>query len=129
MAGGRPTKYKPKYCKEIVEYMSTGKSVLQFAAKISVTKSSVYEWAKEFPEFSDAFDNARQLCEAHWETIIQDKSVKKKPGSDGILMFYMKNRFRWSEKENEPGNPGAAVAGGAKVVLTLPDNGRSAPEE
>lgn len=129
MANGRPTKYKPKYCKDIVDYMSTGKSVLQFAAKIGVNKSSIYEWTQEHQDFSDAFTNAKQLCEAHWEKIIQEKGTKKKPGSDAILMFYMKNRFRWSEKENEAGNPGAAVPGGAKVVLTLPDNGRSAPEE
>lgn len=126
---GQPTKYKEKYCEEVIDFMAEGKSVVQFAAKIRVSKETVYEWARTIPRFSDAFIEARALCEAHWEQILQDKGTKKKPGSDAILMFYMKNRFRWSEKENEAGNPGAAVAGGAKVVLTLPDNGRSAPEE
>jgi|SRR5215217_441987 len=122
MAGGRPTKYKPRYCKDIIDHMAKGKSLVQFAASIEVSKETVYAWARENKEFSDAFYIGRSKCEAFWEKIVQSKTIKKLPGSDGVLLFYMKNRFKWSEnqkldeieddKENQ-----------VKIVI-LPDNGR-----
>lgn len=98
MPGGRPTKYRKEYCKQIVDYMSQGNSAVQFAANIGVSKDTIQEWVKEHPEFSVSYRDAMTRCEAHWERIIQAKTVRKMPGNDNLLMFWMKNRFKWSEK-------------------------------
>lgn len=101
MVAGRPTKYKPEYCELIIEKMSKGLSVVQFAAEIGVAKHSIYEWADVHPKFSDALKKGQTACEGYWERIIQAKSVKKLPGSDALLKFWMQNRFRWSEKVDQ----------------------------
>lgn len=80
--GGRPTKYHPKYCQSVVEYLkkqqdedimalkqSTEKgdvfenklkvklpTLEDFATFINVTQSTIYEWKNNHPEFSEACD-------------------------------------------------------------------------
>lgn len=100
-AVGRPSKYEPRFCQMIIEAMGRGDSVVQFAASISVAKASIYEWANVHPEFSAALDEGKSKCEALWEGIVKSRSLKKtkESGSDTLLMFYMRSRFRgWSEK-------------------------------
>ena len=51
---GQPSKYKKKYCKQVVEHLSSGFSFESFGAVIDVHRDSLYEWRKVHPEFSDA---------------------------------------------------------------------------
>lgn len=95
---GRPSKYKKEYCEAIIAFMTEGKSVVQFAASIGVSKHSIYEWVEHHPDFSDSFQKASSACESYWEKIVQAKTVKKIEGSDAVLIFYLKNRFRWTDR-------------------------------
>lgn len=54
MPAGRPTKYKPEYCEQVIEIMSQGLSLTAFAGKISVARSSINEWIDNHEEFSEA---------------------------------------------------------------------------
>lgn len=91
---GRPTKYKEEYCKQIIEFfnrplwekkkisiLDRGRMVLKdvevpcqlptierFALNLGVHKDTVYEWAKEHKNFSDALCVAKQ---AQQEILIQ----------------------------------------------------------
>lgn len=82
----RPSKYKEEYCDKILEYFnpelfrteiqevatSTGVKEIKiqkgcllptlerFAFEIGVHKSTIYEWIQVYPEFSDAFNAAKQ---------------------------------------------------------------------
>lgn len=85
---GRPTKYKPEYCEELIEYFNkepyrerkvTHKNkkgdewityedvandlpfLSQFAHSIGVTTSSLERWRKEYPEFSEAYKKAKEM--------------------------------------------------------------------
>jgi hypothetical protein len=81
MAGGRPTKYKPEYVDMVHDYLaecqddtlydeSQNKVVDRtvnlpkieggFDSFLGVATSTVYEWAKEYPEFSKALALIRQ---------------------------------------------------------------------
>ena len=51
---GRPTKYDPKYCDEVIEFMAEGLSLTAFAGHLRVAKSTINEWMSNHPEFSDA---------------------------------------------------------------------------
>lgn len=100
--GGAPTKYKKEYCRQIVDYMSTGKSLVAFAASIDVHKDTVYEWAKVHKEFSDSLKKAQAKCEAHWEKIGEEAMFMG--GKDSVFIpslyiFKMKARFGWSDKQ------------------------------
>lgn len=57
--GGRPSKYKPAFCTEIIELMGQGYSLTAAASQIGVHKMTVYQWEKDIPEFSDAIKLAR----------------------------------------------------------------------
>lgn len=44
-----------------------GKSITQIAEALDQHKDSLYEWAKKYPEFSDALSRARQASQTWWE--------------------------------------------------------------
>jgi len=86
---GRPSKYKPEYCQAIIDFFSgpkserivksvtTGKNeyekteyvtvpcelptLAKFARKIGVNKDTVIEWTKQHKEFSDAYNDIKDL--------------------------------------------------------------------
>lgn len=72
----RPSEYDPAYCESAIEAGRAGKSITWLASEIDVNRDSIYEWAKVYPEFSDALTRMRQLAQRWWE----DK------GQDGITM-------------------------------------------
>lgn len=74
MSAGQPTKYDPKYCAEIIEFLAQGKHPVQFAAKISISKSTLYKWATEHPEFSDALEIAKAKSLDWWVNLSQSAS-------------------------------------------------------
>ena len=83
---GRPTKYKPEYCEQMVEFFSrphtkevlvdrdeSGKNPItktvanpiptfeRFAFLVGVTVSTLWEWEKEHDDFSKAYKLAKSL--------------------------------------------------------------------
>lgn len=51
---GRPSKYKPEYCEEVVQHMALGHSFESFASCIGVNRDTLYEWCTMHEAFSDA---------------------------------------------------------------------------
>ena len=97
---GRPSKYDPKYCDEIVEFMSQGYSIEAFAGLIGVTKSTLYLWIKEHPEFSDAKTLGEAKSQLYFERIGNEHLVNVKDGpqlNTSFWIFNMKNRFKWRD--------------------------------
>lgn len=98
---GRPTKYDPKYCQMIIDFMSKGKSLTAFAGEINVVVSTVYEWEKKYPDFSEATKVARQKCQKWWEDQGQiGLFMGKEDGSfsQSAWIFNMKARFGYRDK-------------------------------
>jgi hypothetical protein len=54
MPAGRPSKYDPRYCDEVIETMALGLSLTAFAGDIGVHRGTINEWMGEHPEFSEA---------------------------------------------------------------------------
>ncbi len=91
---GRPTKYKKKYCNEMIEYFdkqpqscmykeeyfSDGQlkskvpimiaiefpTFQGFANEIGINIDTLYEWKKQHKEFSEAYTRAKQIQEKIW---------------------------------------------------------------
>lgn len=98
---GQPSKYKPEYCKTIVEVLSTGDTMVCAAATIGVSKQTLHEWAKVHPEFSDALDRGRALCEKWWVNAGKQGMFmggQNNPFQATIWKFFMSARFDWREK-------------------------------
>lgn len=49
---GRPSKYSPAYCNEVIECGAQGLSLTAFAGEIGVDRDTITEWNKVYPEFS-----------------------------------------------------------------------------
>lgn len=107
-SSGRPTKYNTKLIEEVIKYVGElGKSVTQFARHIRVSKSTVYKWAEEHPEFSDALTLAQEWSQAHWEDKLEDMMYSREVNAP-LVKLYFANRFKWSDKPADEGDDAPA---------------------
>jgi hypothetical protein len=107
MAGGRPSKYSAHYCGEVIATASEGRSIASFAARIGVARSTVFKWAEDIPEFSDALNIARAKAAEFWEGELI-KLATTGQGNAAAVIFALKNRAAddWREKViNEHSGP------------------------
>ena len=108
---GRPSKFSPAYCNEVITHMADGASLTSFAAEIGVARSTINEWMAEHPEFSEACARAKAKCAAWWEAKARTIVVSGGgPGSAQVAMFGMKNMGAedWKDKSlvgSDPDNP------------------------
>ena len=90
---GRPTKYKKRYCAELIEHMKGGLSYETFGAVIDVMTSTLYEWEKH-PDFSEAKAKGVALCQIWWEKLARSGSAGGvKNFSAPMTVFNLKCRF------------------------------------
>lgn len=91
MERGRPTKYNPEYCDVAVEYMRDGYSVTALAGHIGVARSTVFKWASEHEDFSDALKTGQALAALWWEDCLRTVA-KEGTGNASAAIFGVKNR-------------------------------------
>ena len=110
--GGRPTKYDPEYCEQAIAFMSQGYSITAFAGSIQVSRQTVYQWAEDHPEFSDALNVARSAAALWWENRLRDVAEKGE-GNATAAIFGLKNRAadEWRDKQSHEhsGPDGGAI--------------------
>jgi hypothetical protein len=99
MAGGRPSKYSDAYCTEVINCLAEGHSVTAFAGRIGVARSTVFKWADEHPEFSDALKTGQAKATEFWERILV-KVASEGGGNATATIFGLKNRAHedWSDR-------------------------------
>lgn len=98
---GRPTEYREEFCELLIDHMSTGLSFETFGHEIGVSRSIIFEWAKDTPEnkrkypgFLDAKKEAEDACRSFWEdmgTKLANGNIKD--GSSAVWIYNMKCRF------------------------------------
>jgi hypothetical protein len=86
---GRPTKFKSGYCQRIVNFMARGLTATAFAGSLGISRDSVYEWAREHRDFSDALKVARARQVEYWEKRLLVAGKKK--GDATPVIFALKN--------------------------------------
>ena len=102
MPAGRPSTYDEAYCQEAIEFLKDGYSVAAFAGKIGVAKSTIYEWEKNHPEFSDAIKIGQAGAVYWWETANR-KLATTGEGNATACVFGLKNRAsdEWRDKTEQ----------------------------
>lgn len=103
MPAGRPTKYKKRYCEDVIEHMKNGASFVSFAASIRVADSQLRVWKKKHKEFQAACQIAEKLSQSWWENFAMQSATgrlhdpahkgKYKKHNPGMIQFIMKQRF------------------------------------
>ena len=100
MPVGRPTKYTEELGDQLINWMSQGYSLTAAAGKIGVSRQTVYAWAEERREFSDALEEARAASAAWWEDQARITATTGE-GNSPMVIFGLKNRVaaEWREKQ------------------------------
>lgn len=114
---GRPSGYRDEFCEIIEDMGREGKSVAQMAARLDVSKETVYQWVKAHPEFSDAFTRARTFSQSWWEAKGQE-SIGDRNFNANLYKISMSARFRddYTERKEITGADGGAVKIESNVV-------------
>ena len=127
---GRPTKYKPHYCDEIIELGKQGKSRVQCATYFEVHTDTLYEWANVHSEFSEAFKKAKDFAESYWENKIHDMMESGELSQvSPTYMFYMKCRFGWRDKDPTQINLDAKTDGDVSFNFNAVEDSEFDPSE
>lgn len=97
--GGRPSKYDPAFCDVAIEKMAEGFSIAGLAGHLKVSRQTIYQWATDHAEFSDALNVARAASALWWE----EKAVESAKSGDGnasVIIFGLKNRVaaEWRDR-------------------------------
>jgi transposase-like protein len=115
MAIGRPSEYKPEWMlNKAIDLMSEGASKVEVAAELGITRETLYDWMKKHPEFSDTIKKGEQLCEAWWEKHGR-RSLHDQKFNATLWYMNMKNRFKWSDRQEQTIDLTANVSTSQKI--------------
>src|SRR5690554_5877361 len=123
---GRPSKYKPEYCQMLIDHMAEGASMTSFAAEIDVARSTLNEWADEYPDFSEAVKKGKAKCAAWWERVGRKNAITG-DGNATLVIFGLKNMGAedWRDKQEiDHTTAGQPIAKIERVVID-PSNDRT----
>jgi len=98
---GAPTKYDPSWMlARVTDLMADGASKVEVAASLGIRGETLYQWIKEYPDFSDAIKKGEELCAAWWE---KNGRVNLQNEKFNATLWYMnmKNRFRWADRQEQ----------------------------
>ena len=98
MPAGRPTKYDPAFVDRVVPFLAQGYSCSALAGHLGVCYDTIWEWAKQYPDFSDAIKRGKQASAEWWENALR-RNVLTGEGNATAAIFGVKNRCRqeWSD--------------------------------
>ena len=91
---GRPTKYNPQIFQQIEEYITscgreqtTLPTVEGLALRLNITKETLYQWGKKYPEFSDAL---KKILAKQKQQLMDDGMYAGKEVNSGMAIFLLK---------------------------------------
>ena len=117
MPAGRPTKYKPEMCANIVRLMGKGLSKKASCAELGIVEDTLYEWAKVHPEFSESLKKAEHACAQWWEKKGREATDGKIAGFNAAAFVWMtKNVLKWSDRMEHTGEGGGPIKTETKVL-------------
>ena len=61
---GRPSPYREEYCELVFAYCLLNLTNEEIAEKLNIASSTLYEWIKIYPEFSESFRKGREEADA-----------------------------------------------------------------
>lgn len=105
-ARGRPTKYD-EHLGSWAEFLGgKGYSLTQIAFTFGVSRETLYDWARKYPDFSDALSRARDAAQNWWEMIGQ-ASLFADRFQVGVWNKVVSTRFRkdYTDRKGLPYDP------------------------
>lgn len=97
-----PLKYRPEFCEIAVNFLSQGYTLTALAAELDVTRETIDQWRKTYPEFGTAihkglaraqrFFEQRLILMAKGDTSEATKGVRDNVNMSALI-FALKTRF------------------------------------
>jgi len=125
---GRPSKYRPEFCEQIIELGKEGKSIAQMAAHFDVDKASIYDWAAAHEDFSTALARARAHSQTWWENAAQ-KNMDNRNFNAQLWLKSVASRFRDDYTERQVTEVSGPEGGAIKVESKVVDSKTLSPEQ
>lgn len=95
--GGRPTDYRPEYCKIARQLLKEGWSKIEIAAHFDVNRATLNYWAEKHEEFYNTINDGVEFSEATW-TKWGRENLSNKEFNSRLYEINMTNRFGWNKK-------------------------------
>ena len=120
---GRPSKYKKRFCKDIIEFMTEGATIVEWCVSIGQPKSTVDNWIKSHEDFRRAVEVGKQVAEAWWRRNIREVFMycPTSAVNTPLIMNQVKSRFV-SFREGDEGTPEVGLAELLKTLLEKAPN-------
>ena len=105
MITGRPVEYKPEYCKELLdlgEKEILSKSMIAYHFRKS--RTTIYKWMKDNPEFNDAVNTVLAWGQGQYEKLLV-RGMKKEIKMDStVAAIYGNNVCGYRNGKEDGGN-------------------------
>ena len=102
---GRPTLFKEEYCQKLIDHMAEGLSYESFAGLLGVGRSTLYDWEKSHPQFSDSKKIGKDKMALFFERLGIDAMTGKIEGFNAsTYIFTIKNKLGWRDKQEIENN-------------------------
>lgn len=88
----RPSKYETYVAprlEEVADWVRNGATDRQMAELLGISESTLNEYKKEFPEFSECLKNTRAYVDGQVENALLKKALN---GDTTAMIFWLKNR-------------------------------------
>ena len=91
-AHGRPSKYKPEYCDEIIELSAQGFHFCEIAGRWRIAEETLNAWAREMEDFAEAKAIAKTVAKAYWLGELKEVAIEGdfQIGRSPALIFKLK---------------------------------------
>lgn len=100
---GRPSKYDPAYCDQVVALGKEGKSRWQICSRLDIGLHNMNAWEGAHEDFRRSLEEARLHALSYWEDLAHDH-MKEVPGgvklNTGLWSRSMAARFPEQYREN-----------------------------
>lgn len=100
---GRPSKYnthvEPRLT-EVADWVRNGAGDREVAERLGIAESTLNEYKKQFPEFSECLKNTRARVDGQVESALLQRALA---GDTTAMIFWLKNRRpeKWGELRKE----------------------------
>jgi len=125
---GRPTKYDPAFCEQVVELGRNGKSIEQIAANLGVSTRVLFDWRDKHEDFLHALEYAKELELDWWETVGQTHMIENKESDKLNASIWSRSmaarfpkKYRESTKQEIVGAEGSPLLAGIQVTFVKPN--------
>lgn len=127
---GRPTEYQEDMCQEVINFGKLGYSRTAIAAKLGISRNTLYQWVKQYPEFHDAMEKAVEESQIFWEDTLRMTAIGViEKGSATATIFALKSQFQQDWKDIKTTELVGANGGPVQVQAIVFDPDEMDPDE